>query len=492
MITLNEIEETISNGVFKDNWHSLNQFEVPKWFTQSKFGIFIHWGLYSVPAYRNEWYARNMYIEGYPEYTHHRKTYGDQATFGFQDFIPLFKAENFDSKQWLDLFKKAGAKYIVPVAEHHDGFQMYSSDLSKFNAKNMGPKKDVLKELQEAAASMGLHFGVSSHRAEHWWFFGNGRNFTSDVSREADDRSSLYWPAMAEAEHQLLDSQPEPDEEFVTDWLLRTCELIKHCQPEIVYFDWWIQHQAFSSVLKKAAAYYYNMADKWEKEVAICYKHDALAFGSGIPEVERGLFKEAKPFYWQTDTAVARNSWCYTETLDYKESYEIICDLIEVVAKNGNLLLNIGPKKDGTIPEKDREILLDIGNWLEVNGEGIYDSKPWRVSGEGPTEVREGQFQEGTLKNYTSQDIRYTTKGSYVYGFVLGGTDHNSYLLTALGNTSDQNNLTFHRHVQEVELLGEGPVTFSQEDNGLIIHINFKQKRKYPNMPITFKIKVMT
>ena len=312
---LNLLEQQIAEGSYRPDWASLAGAPVPDWFLREKLGIFLHWGLYSVPACTNEWYSRNMYIKGMPAYEHHRKTYGEQREFGYKDFIPLFCAERFDPASWMQLFKEAGAGYVFPVAEHHDGFQMYESELSHWNAKEMGPKRDLLGELKSAAESCGLQFCTSSHRAEHWFFMGHGREFDSDV-REPMKKGDFYWPAMPEPDPQDLFSKPFPSEEFLDDWLARTVELIVKYRPKLLYFDWWIQHEAFHPYLKKLAAFYYNCGKSWGEDVMICYKHDAMMFGSGIVEVERGGFAEAKPYAWQTDTAVARNSWCYTDSLD--------------------------------------------------------------------------------------------------------------------------------------------------------------------------------
>ena len=347
---LKQIDEVISRGPYKDDWDSLSAHPLPKWFRNGKFGIFIHWGVYSVPAFGSEWYSRNMYIQGSPEFEHHVKTYGPHKEFGYKDFIPMFKAEKFNAEEWAQLFEEAGAKYVVPVAEHHDGFQMYKSELSHWNAAEMGPKRDTLGELCGAFAEHGLVNGASSHRAEHWFFMGHGKEFDSDI-KDPMQRGDFYWPAMPEADHHDIFSEPTPTEEYLQDWLTRTCEIIDEYRPKLIYFDWWIQHQSFRPYLKKLAAYYYNRAEEWGEEVLINYKHDAYMFGTAVVDIERGQFADVKPYYWQTDTAVALNSWCYTENNRYRPAADIICDLVDIVSKNGNLLLNIGPKADGSIPE---------------------------------------------------------------------------------------------------------------------------------------------
>lgn len=482
----NRIDEVIRKGPYSANWNSLAEAEVPNWFLKEKFGIFIHWGIYSVPANSNEWYSRNMYIQKTEAFEHHISTYGEHNKFGYKDFIPMFKAEKFEPKKWAELFKEAGAKYVFPVAEHHDGFQMYDSELSDWNAVNMGPQRDILGELKQALEEKELTFCTSTHRAEHWFFMSHGKEFDSDI-KEPMQRGDFYWPAMPEPAPEDLYSKPYPSKEYLTDWMIRTCEIIDKYQPALLYFDWWIQHQAFRPYLLKIAAYYYNRGVEWGKKVMICYKHDAMSFGTGIVEVERGGFSDAKPYPWQTDTAVARNSWCYTDTLDYKSPQEIIYTLIDVVSKNGNLLLNIGPKADGTIPSGDEHILRELGSWLKINGEAIYSSKVWRSSKEGPTIHKEGQFQDAVEMKFTAEDFRFTAKGDSIYVFAMNYPEDQKICVKSLGCSEDQNMPRFHGIIRDVTVLGsdEHPC-WEQEKEGLYItteDINSKY-------PVVFKIKV--
>ena len=482
---LKRIDDVIRYGPYSDTWDSLSTATIPEWFAQAKFGIFIHWGLYSIAAHNNEWYSRNMYIQDKEEWAYHRKTFGQHTNFGYKDFIPMFQANKFDAKDWAELFARAGAKYVMPVAEHHDGFQMYASAVSKFNASAMGPHKDILGELKTACQNKGMHFCTSSHRAEHWFFMSHGREFDSDV-KEPLVRGDFYWPAMPEPDPQDLQSKPYPSEEFLRDWLARTCELAESYEPEMLYFDWWIQHEAFKPYLKKAAAFYYNLGAARGVQTTICYKHDAMAWGSGIPEIERGSFRDAKPYVWQTDTAIANNSWCYTDTLEYKDAAQIIQMLVDVVSKNGNLLLNIGPKGDGSIPDTDRAILEQIGDWLKVNGEAIYGSRVWRKSEEGQIHTMEGQFTDLHAPAYQENDFRFTAKGGYIYIFSMNYPEHGHITVHSLGKSPNQNVPQFHGLIQDVTVLGENQMPQWYVDmDGLHVKMQMAKKR----FPVVIRVR---
>lgn len=483
---LEEIERVIARGPYRDDWQSLAAYRVPQWYRELKFGIFIHWGVFSVPAFANEWYPRCMYIKDSPEYEHHRKTYGPHTQFGYKDFIPMFRAEKFDPEEWIELFERSGAQYVVPVAEHHDGFQMYRSEISEWNAANMGPKRDVLGELSEAARAHGLTAGASSHRIEHWFFLGHGREFESDIRGELK-RGDLYWPSMPEADLFDLFSEPVPTEEFLQDWLVRSCEIIDRYRPRILYFDWWIQHAAAKPYLRKLTAYYYNRAAEWGTPVVINYKHDAFPFGTAVPDVERGQFSDAQTFDWQADTSIALNSWCYTENNQFRRAGELLQVLVDVVSKNGRLLLNVGPKADGTICGTEQKVLREIGGWMDINKEAIRGSRPWKIWGEGEARTEDRKFSEGTDPGYTSRDFRFTAANGCIYATAMLCSDDGKYCVKSLRKSGDENaNLNFQGIIKRVRVLGcaQEPV-WKQTAEGLMIETDFRSDK-----PVVFRVEV--
>ena len=472
---MERIDSVIAQGPYSDTWESLCAYQVPSWYKAAKFGIFIHWGLFSVPAYANEWYTRNMYMQGTREFEHHVKTYGPHKDFGLKDFIPMFKGEHFDPDAWTALFKEAGAQYVVPVAEHHDGFQMYRSSISHWNAAEMGPQRDVLGELKKSFEESGLTFGASSHRIEHWWFLGHGKEFESDI-HEPLKRGDFYWPSMKEPEDQFdIFSQPVPSEEYMQDWLARTCEIVDRFHPHVLYFDWWIQHSALRPYLKKAAAYYYNcMAEQGESGV-INYKHDAFLFGTAVPDVERGQFADVKPYTWQTDTSIGFDSWGYTTDNRYKKAQDILCDLVDIVSKNGNMLLNIGPKSDGTITMEEQDVLRSIGKWLKINGEAIYGSSAYKVCAEGPTKVEEGFFTDQKVKVFTPEDFRFTVQGGHIYAIALRGSDDGQYFVHTFAEKTPSGGEGFTGIITKAEVLGEKtPAVWEQTKEGLKVTTDYR------------------
>ncbi|CAN5138247.1 alpha-L-fucosidase [soil metagenome] len=396
---------------FQPTWNSLRaNYKVPDWFNQAKFGIFIHWGLYAIPAYHNEWYAKHMYGQFAEWHTEH---YGAPDKFGYKDFIPLFKAESYNPDAWAELFKKAGAKYVVPVAEHHDGFAMYDSALTRWDAKDMGPKRDLIGDLAKAVRKQNLVFGLSYHRMEHHTFMYP----TTDMKTDLFDPqyADFYGPPIPGD----MDDANAP-KEFQADWLVRCKELVDKYQPQMVYFDNGVNQRAYDEVKLKFAAYYYNHV------------------------------KEA---------TIATNSWGYINDIKYRPSSSIIYELIDVSSKGGNLLLNISPKADGTIPVEQQKILLDVGKWLDVNGAAIYGSRAWTKFGEG--EKGEQQF-------------RFTVNKNALYVFGLNGKDTEATVKSLAKSDSVGK-------IKKVELLGhQEKLKFAQDETGLKVQLPNDKSSEFP------------
>lgn len=463
---LAENARVVDAGPFQPNWKSLETYKIPEWYQDAKFGIFIHWGVYSVPAFGTEWYPRTMYLKGSTEYNHQVALHGPETEFGYKDYIPLFRAEHFDPAAWAQLFRDAGARYVVPVAEHHDGFAMYNSDLSEWTAVKMGPKQDVIGELAKAVRARGLHFGLSSHREEHYWYYNGGFDFPSDV--QSQKYTSLYGfpPSPGEVHNNTISKDTTvPPKAFLDDWLARDTELVNKYHPEVIYFDWWIGKPQFQPYLQRFAAFYYNYAAAHGFPPVLNYKNTAMPEGAGVFDVERGELAGIRQLHWQTDTSVGNKSWGYIQDDTYKSPEFIVHELADVVSKNGNLLLNIGPKPDGTIPTPVRQTLLAVGTWLRVNGEAIYNTRPWTQYGEGTTEVEAGSFHDTHVQNYTPTDFRFTRKGNTLYAIELARPAGSEAVIHALSSGSGN-------HVKSMELLGiRGNLKWRQKADGL--HIDF-------------------
>jgi alpha-L-fucosidase len=409
----------------------------PEWFSDAKFGIFIHWGVYAVPAFDNEWYPRNMYSTGHRAFAHHVEKYGPQDKFGYKDFIPMFRAENFDAEEWMRLFEASGARYVVPVAEHHDGFSMYASDRNPWNSVDMGPGRDIVGELKAAADRHGIVFGLSSHRLENAWFYNQGMKFASDVQ---DSSLSLYGFRLAGAEKDY-------DEAVALDWLAHVRELIDKYNPQLFWFDWTVDSDVIRPYFNKFLAYYYNSAIDWGKEVAVNTK-SGYPTNIQVGDVERGKLDSMRKYPWQTDTSVGKHSWSFVDGEENKTPEQIVHDLIDIVSKNGNLLLNIGPRADGTITEEQAAVLLGIGGWLKVNGEAIYGTRCWKRHGEGSESGTAGSFTDNTATPYTARDVRFTTKGNTLYAIVLSCKEPEALIRTLTADNIGS------AEIQSVSLLG--------------------------------------
>ncbi len=463
-----------------DSLSIAQNYTIPEWFANDKLGIFIHWGVYSVPAYGSEWYARWMYQEGSKINKYHEKTYGPVTEFGYKDFIPMFKAERFDAEAWAKLFKESGARYVAPVAEHHDGFAMYNSAFNPWNSVDMGPKIDVIGELAKAIKAEGLVFGLSSHRAENPWFYGEGMKMPSDV-RDSD--VSLYGQRLPQTGGVGMTAycgeNEGSNEESREQWLLHIYELIDQYQPELIWFDWTVGKYPFQPTFYKFMAYYYNNALDWGKEVVVNTKV-GFSDKSQVFDIERGKSDRIRRYAWQTDTSIGKKSWSYTPDEVNKTPNHIIDDFVDIVSKNGNLLLNIGPKVDGTITEEQQYVLRELGAWLAINGEAIYDTRAWVRWGEGDNAGTSGYMTDGEASHYSAQDIRFTCRGNTLYATTLEWGE-GDILIRSLAPKCGKD-----LKVTSVSLLGsDETIEWSQGVDGLSVSFPEKRPSEYAH---SFKI----
>ncbi len=397
---------------FEPNWESLSKHEIPEWFKDAKFGLYATLGPYCVPAYVGEWYPYAMYANDQRYdwtraiYKHHLKTYGED--FGYKDFIPMFKAEKFDADEWADLFKKAGARFAGPVMEHHDGFSMWDSKVNRWNTVDMGPKRNIGGELVTAVRNRGMKVLTTFHHSHNIQGY-----FKKDSLRDTGD------PEYGDLYGYYKDSIRAHEV-----WFKKLKEVIDMYRPDQIWFDFGLADIPDDYKIK-FAQYYYNKESEWHKDVIITRKGKHLPEGVGVLDVERGKIDSLHVDLWQTDDSVSPKAWSWVEDLPLKTDRELIHELIDIVSKNGVLLLNVCPKSDGTIPDDQKTLLYSIGNFLNKNGEAVYNTRPWLIHGEGPNLLDRGRGMNDYIQEqvqFDSKDIRFTRSknGKNIYIFSLG------------------------------------------------------------------------
>ncbi|MHC4556045.1 MAG: alpha-L-fucosidase [Planctomycetota bacterium] len=411
---------------YEPTWESLREYkEVPKWLRDGKFGIYTHWGPYAVHAYgeNTTWYSFALYMEPDGEARQHfEKTFGKLTPeFGYKDLIPKFTAEKFDADEWAELFKKSGARFAGPVAEHHDGFAMWDTKYSKWNAAKMGPRRDVVGELEKAVKKRDMKFVTAFHHAANWFFF--------PVTDKRYDTGDPKYSGLYGQQHKRGAMR---NQEFLDEWYGKIIEVIDNYSPDFIWFDFALDSIA-EGYVKDFLAYYYNHAEANGKEVVVTYKGNDLVPGSGVRDLELGQEPKITYHEWITDSTVDdRGAWGFANDLTFKTPDRLIDNLVDRVSKNGYLLLNVGPKPDGTIPDGARDLLLEMGAWLDVNGEAIYGTSPWFIAGEGPTNLgaaTEIGFNEADTV-YTNKDIRFTVKGDVLYTTFLAWPGEEAVITT--------------------------------------------------------------
>lgn len=486
-------EEKGNQLKYQESWESLaGHNEQPDWFQDAKLGIYFHWGVYSVPAFSTEWYPRLMHFEGSKEYEHHLKKYGHPSEFGYHDFVPMFKAENFNANEWADLFEKAGARFAGPVAEHHDGFSMWASDITPWNAGKKGPMRDISGELEKAIRAKGMKFITTFHHARNLQRYKGKEKVEIDSMRKGFQNSHYPLfegmpPALDDPELNYLYGNIPEDKWLEDVWFGKLKEVIDKYQPDIIWFDSWLD-KIPEPYLLKFCAYYLNESEKLGKEAVIVRKQEDLPLEVSVDDLEKSRKNRLEEKVWMTDETVSTGSWCYTENLKIKPAVDVLHVLIDIVSKNGVLLLNISPKADGNIPDDQKEVLLTMGNWLKKYGESIYETRPWYTYGEGPTKEPEGHFKnrEEFLKiKYSSKDVRYTTNGDVIYATLLGWPGSRAeVLLTSFSKNVWENS----REIEKVTMLGhDEKVEYQLTDSGLNITTPDVQA---DNMAVVFKVEL--
>ena len=455
-------------GPVKPNWDSLKEnYKVPQWYIDAKFGLSFHWGLYSVPAYHNEWYEKHMY--GNPAIARwHVEHFGSPDKFGYKDFIPLFTAEKFDPKAWAELFQKSGAKWVAPTVQHHDNFALWNSQVTPFNARNMGPHRDLMGELAAAVRAQGLKFGVSNHGIENFQFVNPPASLAEELKAKKAD---LYDPKWADF-YNVADRSDEACKKFLVNWAERNVELIDKFQPDVMWFDNGVDIRYLDPLKLWVAAYYYNRAAEWGKQVSIVSKKAAFA-QSGVNTQEIASIVDFEKIgtrspagirtgVWEVHEPIG-STWCYTSDMTVSPPSTVINKLVDTVSKNGNLFLNLSPKADGTIPEAQQTTLLAVGDWLKTNGEAIYGTHNW---------IR---FGEGGQRDSTALNIRFTVKGDDLYAIILGNWPAEQAVITSLASGQAPEG-----KITGVAMLGSpGNLKFTQDADGLKVKLPATPPCKY-------------
>ena len=453
----------IAKGPFVGTTESLTNYSYPQWFRDAKFGIWAHWGPQSVPM-EGDWYARKMYQQRDPDYTNHLERWGHPSTNGWKDIIPLWKAENWDPEKLIELYKKAGARYFVSMGSHHDNFFLWNSKLHRWNAVQMGPHRDVVGEWQKAAKKNGLPFGVSEHLgASFTWFQDAHRSDRTGplAGVPYDGSNSNYWDLYHWPAQPGDTGWYSKDPRWQQEWFNEIEELVDNYKPDLLYTDGGVPFG--NQVGLSQIANFYNVKARGNKTVAV-YTCKQPSNGRWVQDYERGVGGGISPYPWQTDTSIG--DWFYNKHWKYQPLSWTVHMLVDIVSKNGNLLLNVVLKPDGTLDPEVETMLHQLADWTAVNGEAIYGTRPWLVYGEGAVQARGGAMRENMT--YTAKDIRFTTKGKTLYAIAMGWPDDGKMAIKSLAKTPDpaQNKIT------KVELLGrKGKLKFEQTADGLIVEL---------------------
>lgn len=520
----NTFSPGLPGGSFEPNWNSLSNYQTPDWFRDAKFGMWAHWGPQCQPE-AGDWYARNMYMEGSSQYKFHLEKYGHPSKFGFKDVIHSWKAEKWDPQGIVDLYHRTGAKYFMALANHHGNFDLYDSSFqSDWNSTKIGPKKDIVKGWSDAARKKGMHFGVSVHAAHTWsWWETAQRSDKSgpyagipyDGKLNQNQGKGQWWDGLDPQElyaqnHPMSENSLDngmihkqwewgngvsiPDGKYIDKFYKRTIELIDKYSPDMVYFDdsqlplWPIADAGL-----KIAAHFYN------KSINEKGKLDAVLTGkilgpaqrkAMVWDIERGQSNGIEPLPWQTDTCIG--GWHYSKEIydnkRYKSAKSVIHTLIDVVSKNGNLMLNIPLKGDGTMDDIELGIVEEIGKWMRANGESIYATRPWKIFGEGPAQAAAAElsaqgFNEGKGKPFSIEDVRFVTKADVLFATIMSEVKQPFVLIKSLASGS----LNYPKRINSVELVAtKEPLKFTRTEQGLKVF--FPENSSLSSFAVPLKI----
>lgn len=517
--------EKMKGGKYEPTWESLSQYgEAPKWFRDVKFGIWAHWGPQCQPE-AGDWYARHMYEEDSWQYKYHLEKYGHPSEFGFKDVINTWKAEKWDPEKLMKLFKDAGAQYFFALGNHHDNFDLWDSKYQKWNSVNMGPKRDIIYEWEKAARNNGMYFGVSIHSSHAWTWMETAQGSDKkgakagvfyDGKLTKKDGKGKWWegydPQDLYAQNHALSIESEntgedhnqwdwengasiPSEEYCQNFFDRTVDMVNKYNPDLVYYDdtsaplWPISNQGLRTIahIYNKSIYDNNGANK------------AVVFGKILTEdqkqalvwdVEKGVPDQIQEKPWQTCTCIG--NWHYDRSIyendRYKSAKTVLHMLTDIISKNGNLLLSIPIRGDGSIDDKEKTILEDIAAWMSINQEAVFGTRPWLIFGEGPVAeisnpLNAQGFNEGKHQPYTSEDIRFVTKNDILYAHVLAWPENNKVLIKSISNEGP----LYPNEIRKVELLGyKNPIKFVQTKEGLLIEI----PNTYRPNDISFVLKI--